>query len=40
MLNKTAIGAIVFYVGDIDRTEAFYKETLGLNLQRMEGDAS
>ncbi len=40
MLTKTGIGAIVFYVADIDRTEAFYKQTLGLNLQRMEGDAS
>jgi glyoxylase I family protein len=40
MLKKTAIGAIVFYVGDIDRTEAFYKETLGFDLQRMEGDAN
>ncbi|WP_084420134.1 VOC family protein [Henriciella litoralis] len=39
MLNKTGIGAIVFYVADIDRTEAFYKDTLGLTLQRMEGEA-
>lgn len=39
MLTKTAIGAIVFYVADIDRTEAFYRETLGLDLQRMEGEA-
>lgn len=38
MLTKTEIGAIVFYVADIDRTEAFYKETLGLTLQRMEGE--
>ena len=38
MLTKTSIGAIVFYVADIDRTEAFYKQTLGLTLQRMEGE--
>lgn len=29
--------SIVFYVSDIVRTEAFYNETLGLELQRMEG---
>ena len=29
--------SIVFYVSDITRTEAFYNETLGLDLERMEG---
>jgi glyoxylase I family protein len=29
--------SIVFYVSDIVRTEAFYNETLGLALERMEG---
>lgn len=29
--------SIVFYVADIARTEAFYNETLGLQLERMEG---
>jgi glyoxylase I family protein len=29
--------SIVFYVSDIARTEAFYNETLGLGLERMEG---
>ena len=29
--------SIVFYVSDIARTEAFYNETLGLTLERMEG---
>lgn len=29
--------SIVFYVSDIARTEAFYNETLGLQLERMEG---
>ncbi len=39
MLASMNIGAIVFYVADIGRTEAFYKETLGLPLQRMTGEA-
>lgn len=38
MLKQTGIGAIVFYVADIDRTEAFYGETLGLDLRRMPGE--
>ena len=38
MLAKMNIGAIVFYVSDIDRTEAFYRETLGLDLNRMPGE--
>ena len=29
MLAKYAIGNIVYYVSDIDRTEAFYRDTLG-----------
>lgn len=29
--------SIVFYVSDIARTEAFYNQTLGLGLERMEG---
>lgn len=29
--------SIVFYVSDIARTEAFYHQTLGLGLERMEG---
>ena len=27
MLKQTGLGAIVFYVADIDRTEGFYGET-------------
>lgn len=38
MLTKTRIGAIIFYVSDIDRSEAFYKETLGLSITRMPGE--
>lgn len=29
--------SIVFYVSDIARTEAFYRDTLGISLDRMEG---
>ena len=39
MLASMRVGAIVFYVSDIDRTETFYRETLGLPLQRMTGEA-
>ncbi|MEQ9316658.1 MAG: VOC family protein [Henriciella sp.] len=38
MLGSMRIGAIVFNVADIDRTEAFYKGTLGLALNRMPGE--
>ena len=38
MLTKTGIGAIVFYVADIDRTEVFYRDSLGLDLTRMPGE--
>ncbi|MGB3627827.1 MAG: VOC family protein [Henriciella sp.] len=38
MLGSVKIGAIVFNVADIDRTEVFYKETLGLELNRMPGE--
>jgi predicted enzyme related to lactoylglutathione lyase len=29
--------SIVYYVSDIERTEEFYSDTLGLKLKRMEG---
>jgi glyoxylase I family protein len=38
MFAKTRIGAVVYYVADIDRTEAFYRDTLGLEVARMPGD--
>lgn len=37
MSFKPKSASIVFYVSDIARTEAFYTETLGLDLERMEG---
>lgn len=38
MLANLRLGAIVFNVDDIGRTEAFYRETLGLTLTRMPGE--
>ena len=37
MTFKPKTASIVFYVTDIARTEAFYSQTLGLELTRMEG---
>lgn len=37
MIPKPHRVSIVFYVADIARTEAFYNETLGLELERQEG---
>jgi glyoxylase I family protein len=36
-MAKLTSASIVFYVSDIVRTEAFYNETLGLDLKREEG---
>ena len=38
MLSKSKIGAICYYVNDIEKTEAFYRDTLGLEIQRMEDE--
>ena len=40
MLSKTRITNICFYVSDIDRTEAFYRDVVGLDVQRMGDDGS
>lgn len=37
MTFKPKTASVVFYVSDIERTETFYNETLGLSLDRMEG---
>lgn len=37
MSLKPKSASIVFYVSDIKRTETFYNQTLGLDLERMEG---
>lgn len=39
MLGKNKIGAICYYVNDINKTEAFYRDALGLDIQRMEDEA-
>lgn len=38
MLGKSKIGAICYYVNDIDKTETFYRDALGLEIQRMEDE--
>lgn len=38
MFAGSRVGAVVYYVADIDRTEAFYRDTLGLTVHRMPGD--
>ena len=38
MLSKSRIGNICYYVSDIDRTEAFYRDVVGLDVQRMDDD--
>ena len=37
MIPKPHTVSVVFYVSDIARTEAFYRDTLGIQLERMEG---
>ena len=37
MAFKPKSASVVFYVSDIVRTEAFYNETFGLELERQEG---
>jgi glyoxylase I family protein len=37
MIPKPHRASVVFYVSDIARTEAFYRDTLGISLTRMEG---
>jgi len=38
MLGNCRIGTICYYVTDIDRTEAFYRDVLSLHVERMEDD--
>jgi catechol 2,3-dioxygenase-like lactoylglutathione lyase family enzyme len=37
MLKHPTVTAIVFYVKDLDRTERFYGEVLGLSINRIPG---
>ena len=38
MFAKCRLGAVCHYVNDVDRTEAFYRDVLGLAVQRMDDD--
>jgi len=38
MLNKSKIGAICYYVNNLGKTETFYRDALGLDVQRMEDE--
>ena len=40
MFGKCRIGNICYYVSDIARTETFYRDVLGLDVQRMGDDGS
>lgn len=40
MFAKTRIGTICYYVSDIARTEAFYRDVLGLEVANMGDDGS
>jgi len=40
MLATCRIGAVCYYVDDINRTEAFYRDVLGLTVQRMDDDGA
>jgi glyoxylase I family protein len=37
MIPKPHTVSVVFYVSDIVRTEAFYRDTLGIDVERREG---
>lgn len=38
MFAKSRLGAVCYYVNDVDRTEVFYRDVLGLVVQRMDDD--
>lgn len=40
MFGETRVGTICYYVGDIRRTEAFYRDVLGLSVVNMGDDGS
>jgi glyoxylase I family protein len=40
MFRKTRLGNICYYVADIARTETFYRDVLGLEVERMGDDGS
>lgn len=38
MLGKNKIGSICYYISDVVKTEEFYRDLLGLDVQRMGDD--
>ena len=38
MFATSRLGAVCYYVTDIDRTETFYRDVLGLTVERMDDD--
>lgn len=40
MIPSPRIGAIFFWVSDIDRSERFYRDVIGLDVQRMPDDTN
>jgi len=38
MFGNCRLGAVCYYVNDVNRTETFYRDVLGLEVQRMEDD--
>lgn len=40
MITSPRIGSIFFYVSDIDRTERFYRDVIGLQVERIPDDGS
>ncbi|MCK5920131.1 MAG: VOC family protein [Methylococcales bacterium] len=40
MFGKSKIGSICYYVSNIEKTEEFYRDILGLEMQRMGDDGS
>lgn len=40
MFGKVRIGAVCYYVSDIARTERFYREVLGLEVENMGDDGA
>jgi len=40
MFSKVRIGAVCYYINDVARTEAFYRDVLGLEVTNMGDDGS
>jgi len=38
MLRSPRVGSIFFYVSDVDRTEQFYRDVIGVTVERMPDD--